>query len=146
MKREVPLRIVVEGPLAGVAYRLQKGKTPVCELVDPVRSSAAKLEFELSVLAGERDTNTAPRLTGPYAQGPADARFVYVNSGTLAGQHDSGWTRRAKVTLAGITWEMVEAVAGDGGRVLEARMPGVGRDGGPTCASFRLLGDGWVVR
>jgi hypothetical protein len=84
-----------------------------------------------------------PNFLGPYTQGPPAARFVYVNSGTLAGQPDSCWTRRAKVPLTSITWTLIdEARTGDS--LLEIEINGTGRDGGPTCGSVRLS-SGWRV-
>jgi hypothetical protein len=132
-KVEVPLRILVLDPPAGVTFAVQRGRD---ELVEPIGLAAKTITLELTVLAsGER--KEAPRLTGPFAQGPPSARFVYVNSGTLAGQADSCWTRRAKVPLAGITWEAIDQILGRSG-VLEASIGGTGRDGGPACASVPL--------
>ena len=45
---------------------------------------------------------------GPFTQGPPASRFVYVNSGTMAGENATPWTRRAKIPLAGITNAMVK--------------------------------------
>ena len=80
-----------------------------------------------------------------FAQGPADSRFVYVNSGTRAGQFDSCRDRRAKVALPGITAAQAGQVLADDGLILEARIFGKTRDGGPMCASVPLLGGGWTV-
>lgn len=81
---------------------------------------------------------TPVRFTGEFAQGPAAARFVYVRSGTLAGQPDAAWTRRAKVPLWGISAELVQATL-ESGRALEARVAGTAKDGGPFFASVPLL-------
>jgi hypothetical protein len=66
-------------------------------------------------------------------------RFVYIDIGTCAGQIDSCWSRRLKVPLRGITMDMVEA-----GAILEARIPGTGKDGGPNCATVKPF-DGWKL-
>jgi hypothetical protein len=132
-KLEVRLRIIVLEPPTGVAFALQRGRA---ELVAPTGSTAEGLAFDLSVFAsGPR--SEPPRLTGPFSQGPPSSRFVYVNSGTLAGQAGSCWTRRAKVALAGITWVAIDEVLG-GELVLEASIRGTGRDRGPACASVSL--------
>ena len=47
----------------------------------------------------------------------------------------AGWERRIKVPLSGISWSMIEDVSADPDLVLEARLPGTGRDGGPSCAT-----------
>jgi hypothetical protein len=70
-------------------------------------------------------------------QGPPRQRFVYLDIGTYAGQADSAWSRKLKVPLAGITGKML-AVGG----ILETRVPGTGRDGGPSCATVQDF-EGW---
>ena len=72
-------------------------------------------------------------------------RFVYLNSGTLAGEAHSVFTRRAKVSLMTITREQVLQTLQLPGRVLEVRINGTGKDGTPACATVPLLGDGWRV-
>jgi hypothetical protein len=64
---------------------------------------------------------------------------VYVDIGTCAGQADSCWSRRLKVPLEGIPAKMIRK-----GGVLEARVPGTGRDGGPNCATVKDF-EGWKV-
>lgn len=138
---ELPLRIVVVHPPAGVAFALQRGRH---ELVPPAARSDDALVFELSVRVAERGDGP-PNLLGPFAQGPRGDRFVYVSSGTSAGQFGSCWTRRAKVKTAGIGWEMVDEALATPGAVLEARIHGLARDGGPCCATVPLLDGGWRV-
>ena len=138
MKYEVPFRVVVDKPLSGVAMRVQRGKD---ELLDPTSTLAGAIafEFEMTVdINGDR-----PNFLGKYAQGPKDARFVYVNSGTYAGQHATCWSRRAKLSLMTITAKQLAEVVDDRDRCFETVMPGVGRDGGPTCASVK--GIEWKV-
>jgi hypothetical protein len=137
---ELPVRIIVDDPPPGVTFRMQRGRA---ELIPPIHATTAVLIFEFTVRVGQRPTGE-PNFLGPFVQGPPSARFVYVNSGTLAGQADSCWSRRAKVPLTGITWAMVDrARTGDG--VLEAHIQGTGRDGSPVCASVRLREPGWHV-
>jgi hypothetical protein len=69
--------------------------------------------------------------------GPPDKRFVYVGSGTFAGDAASCWSRRAKVSLAGIDEDLVRAVDASPDACLEATIPGRAGDGGPSCASVR---------
>ena len=84
----------------------------------------------------------SPNFLGRFAQGPKDARFVYVNSGSYAGVSHSCWSRRAKVSLMSITREQIQKALGDDA-VIETTFPGVGKDGGPTCASVK--GIEWKV-
>ncbi len=133
MKHEIPVRIIVERPLAGVTMQVQRGRD---ELLAPSKKGMDELVFDLTVdvdLSASR-----PNFLGKYAQGPKDARFIYVNSGTYAGQRHTCWSRRAKLSLMSVTAEQIrQVIAGPG--VLEATFSGVGRDGGPTCASVKGL-------
>ena len=139
MEREIPLRITLVHPPRDVVFCLQRGKQ---EIVSPVRASGDDLSFELSVRVREGRADGLPNFLGPFTQGPQTGRFVYVNSGTRAGEAGSCWTRRAKVPLSGITWPLIEeALAADA--VLEARIAGMSGDGGPACATVPLLEGGW---
>ena len=64
-----------------------------------------------------------------------------MNSGTYADQH-SPWGRRAKLSLTSITREQVERAIATG-YPLRTEFQGVGRDGGPTCASVKQIR--WTV-
>ena len=133
MKSEIRMRIVVSNPLVGVAMMVQDGKD---KLLPPIESSADSLVFE--VLMRVDLSAGSPNFLGRYAQGPKDSRFVYVNSGKHAGQQDTCWDRRAKLSLMSITRAQVEEAV-EKSFVIETRFPGVGRDGGPTCASVKGL-------
>lgn len=134
MKYQIPFRVIVDTPLSGVTTRVQKGRD---ELLGPsaVSDSALSFEFELSVDVDGNDLNFLEK----FAQGPKDLRFVYVNSGTYAGQSDTVWARRAKLSLMSITKQQIQSAIDDHGSLIETTMPGVGRDGGPTCASVKSI-------
>ena len=131
---ELRLRVNVLNPPKDVRFQMQRGRA---ELVPPARESGRALQFDFTVRIGKRP-NGEPNFLGAMTQGPPDARFVYVNSGTLAGQPESCWTRRAKIPLTGITWALIDAAV-RGGVALETEMPGLGRDGGPTCATVKSI-------
>jgi hypothetical protein len=136
MARELTLRIVIEQPPPGVDFALQKGSGKLYGTVQKQRSDGNDVIFEFQpVLRGGLSGIAA--LAGPFVQGPPRQRFVYVDIGTYAGQADSCWSRRLKVPLDDIPPKVIEA-----GGVLEARVPGTGRDGGPACATVRDF-DGW---
>jgi hypothetical protein len=86
-----------------------------------------------------------PNLLGPFVQGPPGQRFVYIDIGTFAGQTDTVWSRRLKIPLDGIKWDTVERLSKDSRAVLEARVPGAGRDGGPSCTTVKEF-DGWILQ
>ena len=132
MKYEVPFRIVVTNPLSGVNMQVQRGKD---ELLPPRTVSDSTIAFEFDVNV---DTGNGPlNFLGKYAQGPKDSRFIYVNSGTYAGQDATCWSRRAKLSLMSITRKQIREVLAKPGLVMETTMPGTGRDGGPTCATVK---------
>jgi len=137
MARELTLRIIIEQPPPGVDFGLQKGSGSVYETVQKQRSQGKDLvfEFQPSIRDGVSDSMAA--LGGPFVQGPRRQRFVYVDIGTYAGQTDSCWSRRLKVPLDGIPPKFIAA-----GGVLEVRVAGTGRDGGPSCATVRDF-EGW---
>ena len=136
----IPARNVVVDPPAGVVFRLQRGRH---ELGGAAAVFRQDLRFDFTLLASRAPDGSA-RFSGEFVQGPAGGKFVYVNSGTLAGQADSCWTRRAKVGLQTLKWATVERGA-SAGHLLQARIAGVGRDGGPACASVPLLDGGWII-
>ena len=137
---EVPLRVTIVRPPANVDFRLQRGRT---ELVPPTRVTAVAIRFDFALRLGPSRKSNRPNLVGALAQGPPAGRFVYVNSGLRAGQQGSCWDRRAKVPLEGITAALIQAALAAGDLVIEARIEGTARDGGPACATVALLDDGW---
>ena len=136
MARELTLRIIIEQPPPGVDFALQKGNGKLYETVQKQRSDGKDIVFEFQP-ALRKDLSGIAALAGSFVQGPPRQRFVYVDIGTYAGQADSRWSRRLKVPLDGIGPTVLEA-----GGVLEARVPGTGRDGGPACATVRDFA-GW---
>jgi uncharacterized protein DUF5990 len=139
MERELNLLIILEKPPAGIDYGLQQGGGSNYETVQTQRSTGRDLRFNFSVRVRE-GKDGQPNFLGPFAQGPAQERFVYLDIGTYAGQKNTGWSRRLKIPLRGITWELIEK-----GKTLETRVPGKGRDGSPTCATVKPFA-GWKVR
>jgi Family of unknown function (DUF5990) len=143
MIRSLPICIVLINPPQGVSFCLQQGKD---DLVPPSSQSGEVITFEFTVNIANDRADGAPNLRGQFVQGPKGGRFVYINSGTYAGHSDSCWSRRAKVPLSGITWGLIEETLSKSTGILEARINGTARDGGPTCATVQLLDDGWKVQ
>ncbi|MBX7105387.1 MAG: hypothetical protein K1X57_14985 [Gemmataceae bacterium] len=106
------------------------------------RANGNDLNFTCSTTVKDNQSDGRPNFLGPFAQGPKNFRFIYIDIGKLAGQADSQWDRRIKVPLTGITWEMIEKASSDLKLVLEAELPGTGKDGGPSCATVGPIG-GW---
>jgi hypothetical protein len=139
---EATLRIILEAPPAGVDFGLQEGHGNDYQTVQTQRSKTSDLTFTFTARA-KQNTSGEPVFLGPFTQGPADKRFVYLDIGTYAGQQGTEWSRRLKIPLRGISWKMVEQASGPS-RLLEARVQGTGRDGGPTCGTIKPF-NGWKL-
>ena len=130
-------------PPPDVAFGIQKGHGAKYETVLIQLGGKGDLQFDL-----ELDLKSAPHgalnFVGPFAQGTATDRFVYIGVGTFAAQTDSIWSRRIKIPLSGITKRLIREVLSKPGRRLVARIPGTGRDGTPSCATVTLMGE-WKV-
>ena len=145
MEFEITLRIILLQPTAGVVFGLQKGSGSDYETIQKQTSDSKDLLFSFEIKTkGERSKDSSPKLSGPFVQGPTAGKFVYIDIGTCAGQTGTPWSRRLKIPLTGITWNMVDQIVADPNLVLECRVPGTGKDGGPNCATVKLF-DGWKL-
>jgi hypothetical protein len=142
MDRELTLRIVLERPTAGVDFGLQKGRGNNYETVQTQRSKGKDLRFECGVRVNEAKDST-PNFLGDFVQGPVGERFLYIDIGTYAGQTETCWSRRLKIPLRGISWELIDKAA-KSKSVLATSVAGTGKDGSPACASVKPFA-GWLV-
>ncbi len=142
VEHELTLRIILEAPPAGVDFGLQEGRGSNYKTVQTQRSKTGDLIFTFTVRA-KQNTNGEPTFLGPFAQGPPQERFVYIDIGTYAGQTETQWSRRLKIPLRGVSWTLVEQATASS-QVLETRVPGTGRDGGPSCATVKPF-RGWSL-
>lgn len=118
------LRLIIDDPVPGVRYSLQKDDLPF----EPRTAGEGPLAFELPVAV-----HPDGRLTGPFVRREgAERRFVYIRIGTSAGDHAAAWSRRAKINIHDIP----NALRVPGAR-LEVHLPGRGKDGSPACATVR---------
>src|SRR5262249_3739679 len=145
MEIELRLCIVLEFPPAGVDFGLQQRKGSGYQTIQKQRSKGNDLRFDCSVTVKDNRDDGLPNFLGPLTQGPATGRFIYIDIGRLAGQKDCEWERRLKVSLSGITWDLIQQVGADPKLLLEARLPGTAKDGGPSCATVHFL-QGWKCR
>ncbi len=140
-KFEIAMRINVLNPLVDAAMKVQKGRD---ELLAPTKASSKALVFDFPITVDI--SSGVPNFLGKFAQGPKNARFVYVNSGTYAGQTATIWGRRAKISLMPITADQIRKVMSSPGSRLELSFEGTGgRDGGPVCGSIRLPDGAWKI-
>ncbi len=133
MRHDIPVRVTVKQPLQGVVMKVQRGKD---ELLDPIVKTPEELVFEFDLTVDL--SSNAPNFLGKYSHGPKDARFLYVNSGTYARQHPTQWGRRAKLSVMSVTRAQIDDILANQG-ILACEFDGIGRDGGPTCASVKGL-------
>jgi len=141
MNHDLPIRIILESPPTGVDFGVQKGKGNQYETIQKQRSNNNDLSFEFKISVNESQTSL-PNFTGPYVQGPLYERFIYIDIGTYAGQIDSVWGRRLKIPLRDISSETIKLLLTDSSFILETKVPGTDKDGGPNCATVKPF-SGW---
>ena len=144
MDKELTFRIVLEKPPAGIDFGLQKGNGSKYETVQKQRSANKDLHFEFTVRI-KNDKESPPNFLGPFVQGTPKDRFIYIDIGTCAGQTNTVWSRRLKVPLTGIAQDMINKVMTDSSLLLETKVPGTGKDGGPNCATVKPF-NGWQLK
>lgn len=145
MESEVSIRLVLVDPPPGVDFGLQRGRGTEYETLFVQQRKRGDVSFDFSLIVADSRKDGVPNFQGPFVQGPPAGRFVYVDVGTYAGQKDTQWARRMKVPLEGITWALIRKAMSKPGRGLSARIPGTGKDGGPNCATVRLLGNWQII-
>lgn len=129
MADTVTLRLIIDDPVPGVRYSLQKDDMPF----EPHTAGEGPLVFEVPITL-----QPDGRMTGPFVrrEGPV-RRFVYIRIGTSAGDHAAAWSRRAKIDIHDIPRPLLAPDA-----LLEVHLPGRGKDGSPACATVRPV-IGW---
>jgi hypothetical protein len=105
---EIPLRIILRKPTAGVDFGLQEGRGSKYEVVQKQRSTGKDLKFEFAV-GVKTGKDGAPDFSGPFVQGPRGGRYFYIDIGTYAGQVNTCWSRRLKVPLSCITADYADS-------------------------------------
>lgn len=131
----ITLRLTIEDPVPGVAYSLQDAKSAP---VGPVVATDAPLSFDVPIRLA-----AGPKFLGDFVrrEGPT-RRFVYIAIGNQAGDHASPWSRRAKIDIHDLPADLLDQALA--GKVLQCRLPGRDKDGGPACATVKPL-EAWRV-
>jgi hypothetical protein len=132
--------LTVLAPPPGVVFAIQRGRD---ELVPAFLSTDEALSFAITLTLGPRLADGGANFRGAFAQGQPRERFLYLNSGTYAGQCGTPWARRAKISLVDIPRDLVESAVGDAHAALEARIAGTMKDGGPICAAVKGAQIAW---
>ena len=129
MADTVTLRLIIDDPVPGVRYSLQKDDMPF----EPRTAGEDPLAFEVPITL-----QPDGRITGPFVRREGSVRrFVYIRIGTSAGDHAAAWSRRAKIDIHDIPKALLVPNAR-----LEVHLPGRGKDGSPACATVRPV-IGW---
>ena len=144
MDAELPIRIVLVEPPAGIDYGIQHGRGAKYDTILVQQRTRRDVTFDFSITVGENKKDRSPNFLGPIVQGPPTGRFIYVDVGTYAGQKNTPWARRMKIPLGDITWTLIKKARSGSGQRLVARIQGTGKDGGPVCATVPLIG-GWEI-
>jgi hypothetical protein len=143
---EVAFRLVLHQPTPAVDFGLQSGSGSKYSTVQCKRSSGKNLQFNFILkVKGDSKKDLSPKFSGPFVQGPANNKFIYLGIGTYAGQNDSEWSRRMKISLIGIGWSEIEKIKSNPHLLLEAIVPGRRPDGTPNFATVKPY-EGWAVR
>ena len=143
MESELKLKIILLKPTADVVFGLQKGSGNNSETIQKQMSGSRDLSFNFSIkVKGDSAKDESPKFSGAFVQGPPRQKFIYIDIGTCAGQTSAMWSRRLKIPLTGITWTDIDYFIENPDSIMEARVPGTGKDGGPNCATVKPF-DGW---
>ena len=138
-------RIVLEKTPISVWFALQKGKGTRFEIIQQQEGNSHDLVFDCDILIkSDHKSTVKPDFSGHCVQGALNERFIYIRIGAAAGQINSIWSRRLKVPLTGITWEMIQKAEEMGDSMFETRVPAIGKDGTPNCATVKPFG-GWFL-
>jgi len=135
----VPILINVVGVPDGVNFRVQHKKG----LLEPCMAQTDKVLFSFSVRVQIKDG--ALNFLGDYVNGPVGDRFIYVNSGLMAGEKNADYQRRAKIKLGTISEKQIKELEKFPAKRLSATIHGTAKDGGPACATVPILDKGWMV-
>ena len=153
-ERVVRLRVTCRCPLDALRHGAEFGLQDNSTTKDWVLHAGDKqrngdLHFECEVRIRRQPRTGAPNFLGPFVHGPVTERFLYLSWRPLAWRPGSPeaphptWVRRMKIHLREISRALVDSALKRGG-CMQTTVDGIGRDGGPACASVPLIG-GWTV-
>jgi hypothetical protein len=113
------------------------------DVVSLVRGDAAAARWDLDV-ALVADKRGGLDFRGPWVQGKLGDRFIYLSWGECDALGHFLSFRRAKLMLAAIDEEVVQA-AFSTGQPVEGRLPLTDAQGGPLCAAVRPPTIRWAL-
>jgi hypothetical protein len=129
---EIRMRLLIEAPVAGVAHSLQDKKNSPVDPRISAKGESLRFDFPVRIAAGPKFYGEQVRSEGP------ERRFVYIATGSQAGQHVSPWSRRMKIDIHDIPQKLLDGAAA--GRRLVGTVSGTAKDGTPACATVTVQG------
>ena len=141
MSKEISLKIVLQNPAAGAMYGLQKGKGSEYQTVQAQLGKGQNLTFDFAVHVRQLP-GSAVTLGGPFVQGSAGDRFIYIGIGSYAGQIGALWSGRLKVPLPEASFQ--RTILNGGENCWSCTVPGRTEDGKPVFATVKPFG-GWIL-
>lgn len=138
MTTEINLRIMLQNPMEGTLYGLQKGKGPDYETVQGQIGNGSDIVFKFAILIKEMKASI-PTITGPFVQGPKGNRFIYIGIGSYAGQIGTVCNGRIKVPLPESAFENIQS---EEEYLWSCNIPGRNKDGKPVFATIKPF-EGW---
>ena len=142
MSKEIKLRIVLQNPVDGVMYGLQKGKGADYETVQAQLLKGEDFTFEFTIQV-KQAKGKGISLGGPFVQGSGGNRFVYINIGSYAGQTGEPWSGRLKVPF--LESDFQDSLLDECAYCWSCIVPGSTEDGRPVFATVKPFG-GWSMR
>lgn len=138
---EITFQILLQNPVDGLMYGLQKGKGAHYEIVQPQIGNQQDLTFRF-VAQLKQDKESAYSLAGPFMQGTPGNRFVYINIGRYAGQPASACSGRLKVPVPEADYQAVLSAGSAYGWF--CNVPGSTAAGKPVLATVKPF-CGWTM-
>ena len=108
------------------------------EVIDIVPGDADEAVWEFPIEAAGVD------FRGPHVQGRRGDRFLYLSWGTVDDNGTFAMFRRAKLMLAAVDRDVLDAAEQPGHR-LQATLSLTGGDGEPRCAALRPPAVSWTA-
>lgn len=140
MSKEINLTIILQQPLDGLQYGLQQGKGTEYTIVQAQAGKGLNLTFAFTIQL--KQTKGSISLAGPFVQGTPGNRFVYINIGSYAGQHEAACSGRLKVPLPETDFQ--NALSGSSEEYWFCTVPGRTAEGKPVFATVKPFG-GWLM-
>ena len=141
MFKEISLKILLQNPVKGTMYGLQKGKGANYETVQAQLGNGQALAFNFTIHVKAANGELFA-IAGPFVQGPAGSHFIYIGIGSYAGQAGALQNGRLKVPLPEASFQ--NTPPDEGNFLWSCTVPGSKEDGKPVFATVKPF-VGWSM-